>query len=249
MTTAAFAIRRIDDAADAALPALSRLLQTTFADPDTVLELDRIQAFLTEASPARQFCVVVAETAGEVLGGTIFSYVPQANCGFSEYLLVRKDHHGQRIGRRLFDARRAILDDLAQRSHQAPCNGLFIEADNPERTPPDLQARERETAIDALVRLHVFAHLGFWRVDVEYVQPPLGPDKQPVTYLDLLFAPWDARVRGALRLPAGWVVQTLRAIWESWAPATAHEASEALRARLGDTPVALARLTPQSDDQ
>ena len=105
--------------------------------------------------------------AGLLLGGTVFSYVPATNCGFSEYLVVRKERHGQGLGRRLFDARRAVLDELAQQSQAGACSGLFIEADNPERTPADLQARERETAMDALVRLQVFAHLGFLRVDID----------------------------------------------------------------------------------
>lgn len=242
MAAPATAFRRIDDPDDDALPALSRLLQFTFADPDTVLELDRIQAFLAEPSADRQFCVVVAEDGGVVLGGSVFSYVPASNCGFSEYLVVRQDRHRQGIGRRLFVARQAVLDQLAQLSHQAPCSGLFIEADNPERTPAELQARERETAIDAVVRLQVFAHLGFLRVDLEYVQPPLGPGKQPVRYLDLLFAPWDARILHAGQVPAAHVVQTLCPIWASWAPTTGKQACEALRQRLGGAPVALVPL-------
>jgi GNAT superfamily N-acetyltransferase len=231
-------LRRIYAAEDAGLHALAGLLQATFADPDTVLELDRIQAFLTEPSPDRQFCVVVAEADGLVLGGSVFSYVPATNCGFSEYLVVRKNRHRQGIGRRLFVARQAVLDELAQQ----PCSGLFIEADNPDRTPADLQARERETAIDARVRLQVFAHLGFLRVDLDYVQPPLGPGKQPVPYLDLLFAPWDGRILHDLSVPAGYIVQTLCPIWASWAPATGKQACAALRQRLGDVPVALVPL-------
>jgi GNAT superfamily N-acetyltransferase len=235
-------LRRIYVPDDAALLALSRLLQATFADPDTVLELDRIQAFLAETSADRQFCVVVAEEGGQVLGGTVFSYVRATNCGFSEYLVVRKDLHGEGIGRRLFAARRATLDELARQTHQAACRGLFIEADNLERTPADLQARERATAMDTLVRLQVFAHLGFLRVDLEYVQPPLGPGKQPVHYLDLLFAPWDERIRDDGRVPAGVVSQTLCAIWASWAPATSSTACQDLRDRLGEAPVALVPL-------
>jgi GNAT superfamily N-acetyltransferase len=239
-------VRRVYVAEDPALRELSSLLETTFADPDTVLELDRIQAFLGEQSASldRQFCVVVAEAGGRLLGGTIFSYVPPTNCGFSEYLVVRKDRHGHGIGRRLFDARRAVLDELAQESQQKSCSGLFIEADNPDRTPLDLQARGRETAMDTLVRLQVFAHLGFLRVDLDYVQPALGPGKQPVHYLDLLFAPWAERVRSEDRVPAGWVTQTLCAIWASWASSIGQTACAALRQRLGETPVAILPLSP-----
>ena len=150
------AVRRVTDPEDSALDGLSSLMQATFADPDTVLELDRIQAFLAErhsGTAERQFCVVVAEEDGAVVGGTVFSYVPATNCGFSEYLLVRKDRHGQRIGRLLFDARRTVLDELGRDFTHESCSGLFIEVDSPDRTPPDLLDRERETAMDPLTRL------------------------------------------------------------------------------------------------
>jgi GNAT superfamily N-acetyltransferase len=234
-------VRRVDDPRDSALPELSSLLHATFADPDTVLELDRMQAFLAqpERSSDRRFCVLVAVEGGVVLGGTVFSYVPATNCGFSEYLLARKDRHRQGIGRLLFVARQTTLDQLAREAGQSACSGLFIEADNPQRTPLDLQARERETAMDALERLQVFAHLGFLRVDIDYAQPPLGPEKQQVGYLDLLFAPWQERIRDQGRLPAEWVTETLCPIWTSWAPATALRACEALRRHLAESSVAL----------
>jgi hypothetical protein len=230
----AFSIRRLADPLDPGLAGLARLLQASFADPDTVLELDRMQAFLTQppAETNRHFRVLVAKDGGAVVGGSIFSYVPSTNCGFSEYLVVRKQRHGEGLGRRLFDARKTMLNELAREAGQDSCHGLFIEADSPERTPPHLQAREREMAMDAVTRLAVFAHLGFLRVELDYVQPPLGPGKQPVTYLDLLFAPWAERVRAEQRVPAEWVAETLCPVWHGWSPDDATADCKALRQRL-----------------
>ena len=214
----AVTIRRLAEPADPALGAFSDLLHATFADPDTVLELERMQHFVVHPQPDRAFSIIVAEAQGVVLGGALFSYVPATNCGFSEYLVARKAEHGQGIGRRLFDARRAILDAQARQAGQTACRGLFIEVDNPRRTPANLLEQERETAIDAETRLRIFAHLGFWRVDMTYVQPPLGAGKQPVRYLDLLFAPWAEEARSTGRVPGAWVLGTLGPIWASWAP-------------------------------
>jgi GNAT superfamily N-acetyltransferase len=291
---AGIALRRILNPADTALRELSELLHATFLDPDTVLELDRMQAFLAERAPpspaaarlpsvdigqpqahelaahevaegwrtapireehasgavelqastpgtqARQFCVVVAENEdGVVLGGTVFSYVVASNCGFSEYLVAWKERRSQGLGRKLFEARRVVLDELARAHRQPRCLGLFIEADNPERTPAELQTRERETAMDARTRQRLFTHLGFLRVDIAYTQPPLGPGKQPVAYLDLLFAPWDEFVRQEHSVPADWVAETLCPIWETWAPGQASRACQELRQRLGQSAVAL----------
>ncbi|MGI9146480.1 MAG: GNAT family N-acetyltransferase [Chloroflexota bacterium] len=245
MSASSIVLRRLHDSGDGSLVELSRLLQDTFPDPDTVLDLDRLQAFLAErqGSRDRQFCIVVAEQDGVFLGGTVFSYVPATNCGFSEYLVVRKERHGQRIGRLLFDARRTLLDDLARTCGHPSCTGLFIEADNPQRIPPDLRARERETAMDVTARLLVFAHFGFAHVEMAYVQPPLGPGKQSVRYLDLLFCAWNKRVQQGRSVPVECVWQTLCPIWASWAPQRASRDCDALRQRLGSSPVRLAPIS------
>jgi GNAT superfamily N-acetyltransferase len=204
-------------------------LERTFADPDSVLGLQRIQQFLTDNSEtsARWFSVLVAENDhGEVVGGSIFSYVPESNCGFSEYLVLEPASRGIGLGRKLFDRRKAILDTYA-RGH---CSGLFIEADSPERTPPEMLAAERETSLDVYQRLQLFAHLGFKRVAVAYVQPPLDATKQPVEYLDLLFARWSA---DADVVAVDWILGSLAPIWTAWSPETAAAHLERLRATIG----------------
>ena len=200
---------------------VAHLLQAVFADPNTVLGLDRLREFLAANAvvPERSFHVHAAlGSDDQVVGATVFSYVPRSNCGFSEYIVSRPDVRGQGIGRRLFDARKRQLDEAARAAGHAGCHGLFIEADSPERTPAALLEAERETGLDARERLRLFAHLGFLRVDVEYVQPPLGPGKQAVPYLDLLFAPW--RENAFAEIPSNWMVETVTPIWAAWSPGT-----------------------------
>lgn len=223
---------------DPRLAALASLLQRTFSDPNSVLGLDRLQEFLAADPHAmgRSFHVLVGEDDnGRVIGGSVFSYVPRANCGFSEYLVLEPEARGRGVGRMLFDRRRQILDDLAARRPAATsgalgCNGLFIEVDSPERSPPDMLAAERESAMDVHQRLRVFDHLGFRRVDLAYVQPPLGPNKAAVTYLDLLFAPWHTAAASAI--PVAWIVETLEPIWRAWTASSSE--TDAYLSRLRD---------------
>lgn len=205
------------------------LLLEVFADPNSVLDEARMREFLAD-SAERIFTVLTILDADELIGATVYSYVPRSNCGFSEYLVVRGSARGRKLGRLLFDARKARLDSAAVAAGYSACNGLFIEADSPERTPRELLAQERETALDAHERLRIFAHLGFLRVDMPYVQPPLGPGKEAVDYLDLLFAPWC----GALsEVPATWLVDTLGPIWRAWAgPSVAPPTLAGTAARL-----------------
>jgi GNAT superfamily N-acetyltransferase len=213
---------------DLRLAALSALLDRTFADPNSVLELERMQQFLDDnsASAARRFCVLVSQDEERVAGGSIFSYVPQTACGFSEYLVLEPESRGMGLGRQLFERRKAILNAHAS----GHCHGLFIETDSPERTPPEMLEAERNSSMDEHARLRLFAHLGFKRVNVAYVQPPLGPGKEAVDYLDLLFAPWDSE-RDVI--PVEWILNTLAPVWSAWAPRTAANYLEQMRERVG----------------
>jgi GNAT superfamily N-acetyltransferase len=217
-TRLSLSLSEVSRADDPRLAELSALLHRTFPDPNTVLGLDRMQAFLsanTSGGP-RWFSVLVAEQPGQpVVGGCIFSYVPRANCGFSEYLVLDPNHRGQGVGRMLVERRRAVLDAQAVRNGHTACHGVFIEADNPRRTPQHLLEAEHITSLDAGVRLELFHHLGFRRVDVAYVQPPLERDKRAIGYMDLLFAPTESERSS---LPSEWLFAALEAIWSAWAP-------------------------------
>ena len=228
----------VTDPADPRLAKLAALLNATFQDPNTVLGLDRIQEFLraNRADGPRRFHVLVAEQNDTIVAGTIFSYVAKSNCGFSEYIVADAAHRGLGLGRDLFNARKAVLDAEALLHGQEHCRGLFIEVDNPERTPPDLVQAERETALDVWQRLRIFAHFDFRRVDVPYVQPPLAAGKQAIDYLDLLFAPWAS---DAPRIPSEWIFDTVEAIWSAWAPDTFASYLATLRSALRGPDVAL----------
>jgi GNAT superfamily N-acetyltransferase len=234
-------IELIDSPEDPRLLELSALMNMTFADPNTVLGVERLGEFLAANGPAarRRFCVLVATRNGAVVGGSVFSYVVRSNCGFSEYLVADRAVRGTGIGRQLFDARKEVLDGEARRFGHAACRGLFIEVDSPDRTPPELRAAERETALDEWDRLRLFEHLGFRRVEVPYTQPPLAPDKQPIDYLDLLFAPWPGQAVSSESLPREWIVDTLEAIWSAWSPATAATALETFKQSVANAHVRL----------
>jgi hypothetical protein len=167
----------------------------------------------------------------------MFSYIPRAICGFSEYLVVDQPLRGQGVGRALFDRRKALLDADARRGGRPACNGLFIEVDSPWRTPPELLAAD---GFDATERLRVFQHLGFQRVSLAYVQPPLAPGKAPVDHMDLLFAPWTSAAADgpfdAARVSATWIVATLETIWSAWAPPLSGPYLGQLQRQLGTRP-------------
>jgi hypothetical protein len=225
---------------DARLGELAALLDRTFSDPNSVLGLDRLREFLSGPAPSSQrvFHVLAAQdlVTTRVVGLSIFSYVPRPNCGFSEYLVVDEHLRGQGKGRALFDRRKQVLDADAIHHGFAACNGLFIEADSPWRTPPTLLAAD---SFDAMERLRIFGHLGFRRAAITYVQPPLAPGKAPVEHMDLLFASWRSDTRDDA-IATDWIAATLQPIWSGWAPSVADAYLAQLERQLrGATLVAL----------
>jgi GNAT superfamily N-acetyltransferase len=223
---------------DPLLVGVAELIVATFADPNIVLGLDRLQEFLAanESNTERSFRVLCVRDGKRVAGLSVFSYVPASNCGFSEYIVAARGARGTGLGRALFDRRKAILDAHARHATEERCRGLFIETDDPRRTPPENVTAELKTAMDPVERLRVFAHLGFRRVAVPYVQPPLAARKEAVDYLDLLFAPWDGSER---EVSARAVLDTVRPIWASWAPDEYQAHFARLARHLGDGSVAL----------
>src|SRR5258708_21018965 len=145
-------LKQIDNPDDPQLAEVHTLLAEILADPNTVLGLDRLREFVARNRPRgpRQFHVLVAtDPAEKIVGATIFSYVVASNCGFSEYIVTAPDVRSTGVGRQLFDGRTALLDTAArQHGPGKACRGVFIEVDNPDRTPADLLAQEQETALD-----------------------------------------------------------------------------------------------------
>jgi len=239
-------IQLVTDASDNRLAQLSALLNATFPDPNTVLGLDRMQEFLAanREDAARRFCVLVAEDGGRVTGGAVFSYVVRSNCGFSEYIIADLAVRGRGLGRQLFDARKALLDAEAARRGHVASNGLFIEVDNPERTPADFAEAERATSLDTLERLRLFDHLGFRRVNLPYVQPPLAKGKLAIDYMDLQFAPWHPA--SLQHIPADWVFDTVEPVWSAWTPDTYSTHLARLRGGVQTSDVVLLDLMDRS---
>jgi GNAT superfamily N-acetyltransferase len=201
-------IREIVDPADPAIAAFGRLQEAVYYAPETLIPAAFIPRLLGDRSPGRHNFLLVAESGGRVIAGTLFHYFAEPNTGFSSFLGVARDARRQGLSRRLHEARFAALDRVAGR----PVLGVFIDVTNPGRMPAADRERERAVGSDPAVRRAAFARLGFRQVDIRYEQPVGGPGGGPVTTLDLLFCPRTPRPTVPTRL----VGATLRAYWRSW---------------------------------
>jgi GNAT superfamily N-acetyltransferase len=151
--------------------------------------------------PVMRIVVVLAPADGHehVIGGAAVEYYRASGCALLTYLYVDDagGHRRRGLGRRLGSAAREACAGLG------PMHALLAEAEWPAHLPqpqftPDDVAR-------AQARLGFFARIGARAIDVDYVQPALGPGRQPVPWLRLLLLPApllvdDERLRTPLAL-------------------------------------------------
>ncbi len=114
-----------------------------------------------------------------VVGGIVFEYYRRSSTALLSYLVVAPHARRQGAARRLVTAALDRLRQVAGR-HGRDLRGVFAETEKPE-TAVDGAARSA-----TLARMEALRALGAQWIDVPYVQPALGPGKQPSAGLILL---------------------------------------------------------------
>ncbi len=234
----ALRIREVTDPDDPVLSAFGKLQRAIYFEPDALIPGSMLGWLLQQQSGARANFMLVAEDGDELLGGTVFHYLASAGSGFSSFMGVARAHRGQRIARRLHEARFATLDRAAG-GHVA---GVFIDVVNPTRLTPAELEREARVGSDPMARRRVFEHLGFRQVDIRYEQPVGGPHGGPVTNMDLLFCPRES----SDTVPTELVLATMRAYWSPWLGQRADRHVAELEARAAGRTI-LALVSPVPD--
>ncbi|MBD8070083.1 GNAT family N-acetyltransferase [Bacillus sp. PS06] len=145
--------------------------------------------------------VFVALHEDEVVGVTEYRYYPDWNIAMTDFTIVGKP--GLSIGRFLAQSRLKDLNDLAK-ANGKELFGMFAEIYNPY----DGENHEfgGVKTMDPYVRREVLSHLGYKRLDLEYVHPSWENDGTAVEGLQLSFMPTDDSVS---ELPAALVVDFL----------------------------------------
>ena len=96
------------------------------------------------------------------------------------YLVVNPDFRNSGIGKTI------MTDGLKQLvlSRNPNIDGVFLESNIPWKTTED--------AFDPTLRMNIFKRYGVKWIPMEYIQPSLSSDKEPVKNLFLLFLPFNA---------------------------------------------------------
>jgi hypothetical protein len=187
---------RITNIADPLFKQMHQLMQDIFPKEE-VLEFELWKEPLEDPG----IRVFVAVHNGKVVGATEYRYYEDFNVAMTDFTIIGETGLG--VGPFLAENRLVDLQELAA-ANGKDIFGMFAEIYNP------YQVEHHEFGgikpMDPYVRREVLAHLGYKRIDFDYVHPSWNNDGIVVTGLDLCFLPME---KGTNELPTKLVVEFL----------------------------------------
>jgi len=146
-----------------------------FPNRDERESFDNILDYLENAETATEYryhILLAKDSHGSIVGGGIFDYFFGTNSGIIEFIVVKSDAQSRGTGTKIY---RQVINIMSRDAHMINKRNLdyvFCETDSPE------YSKDVEKSY-----LHFWSKLNYSRLDFSYIQPPLSPDKHPVTGL------------------------------------------------------------------
>lgn len=146
-------------------------------------EREEIEGRIREGSSAPHTHLVVGVLENQVVAGAVIEFYPKSGCILLTYIFTDPAQRGAGLGKFLLqDKKNGIpkLLELIKDRHSklsgrdVVINAFFFETEDPshEQTPIDANPMHFSA------RLEVFYNLGAKRINVPYVQPPVGEGKE-----------------------------------------------------------------------
>lgn len=176
---------RITSMEDRYFKALHELLGTIFP-PEEVLAYELWKEPLEDPG----IHVYAALHGEEVVGATEYRYYPELRVAMTDFTIIGRPSMG--IGRFLLRNRERDLQRLAAESATTPL-GMFAEVYDPYRA----EAHEfgGVSPMNPIVRREVLSHIGYRKLQLEYVHPSWDHEGNAVTELDFCFLPSDEELK------------------------------------------------------
>lgn len=188
---------RITNIEDPLFAKMHRLMQSVFP-PEEVLEFELWKEPLEDPG----ILVFAAVHEGDVVGATEYRYYPDLNVAMTDFTIIGQSGLG--IGRFLSQKRQEDLFVLAAESgHEL--FGMFAEIYDPYQA--EHHSFGEIKPMDPFVRREVLSHLGYRRLNFDYVHPSWKNDGEAVDVLDLCFLAYDEQVEA---LPASLIIYFLK---------------------------------------
>ncbi|WP_084423095.1 GNAT family acetyltransferase [Cohnella thermotolerans] len=132
--------------------------------------------------------VYAAVLDGEVVGATEYRYRPELQVAMTDFTIIGRAGLG--IGRFLLVEREKHLRQLERESGTTSL-GMFAEIYDPGTEAAASHSFGSLQPMNPVVRREVLSHLGFRKLDIDYVHPSWDHEGKAVRGLDFCFRPAD----------------------------------------------------------
>ena len=173
-------------------------LMSSIFPPEEVLEFE----LWREPIEDPDIHVYVAVHEGAVVGATEYRYYPELRVAMTDFTIIGS--MGLGIGRFLYVRRTRDLERLQQESGTKSI-GMFAEIYRPHAVSS--LRFGNVLPMHPAVRREVLSHIGYEKLDLDYVHPSWDHEGKAVTELDLGFFPADENME---KLPSSLVSRFLR---------------------------------------
>ncbi|MFF2479476.1 GNAT family N-acetyltransferase [Paenibacillus sp. NPDC058071] len=210
---------RITSIEDRYFTELHALLKRIFP-PEEVLAYELWREPLED--PSIHVYVAIDED-DRVIGSTEYRYYPHFRTAMTDFTIIGEA--GKGIGRFLMRNREKDLARLALQSGTEPL-GMFAEIYDPQSA--EEHGFGGVTPMNPYVRREVLSHMGYKRLNIDYVHPSWDHEGEAVEGLNLSFLPADEELD---RIPAELVVRFLQEYYSALPnkPDAWHAMVDALR--------------------
>ena len=104
--------------------------------------------------------MILCIDGSSVASGIISDYYPECQSIEPIYLVTNEKYRGKGLARILFSELFSLYPETLD---------MYLESDNPSLVSPE------ESAIDPETRIKIYEKLGFRKMNITYIQPPLAP--------------------------------------------------------------------------
>jgi len=188
---------RVTDINDPLFRQMHEMMQSVFPKEE-VLEFPLWEEPLKDEG--LRICVALG--GDEVVGCTEYRYFPDLEIAMTDFTIIGRDGRG--IGPFLARHRQQDLREWAAREGRA-LRGMFAEVYNPY-LPGEAHPFGGVKSMNPYVRREVLSHLGYRKLDIDYLHPSWENDGEAVTGLDFCYLSYEDGVED---VPADLIVRFL----------------------------------------
>jgi len=159
------------------------LLTPTFAHcPEHMDELSVLEESIGIQSdpdtPDRLYVTLLVDADDNVCGGVLYELYGRSFSGLLSYVVVAPHLRGRGLGKQLLSTAVNYLRELCPKHTGKELEAVFLETEK--------SSAEEQNEKIVTTRLHLFKALGYRLLNLDYIQPSLGPEKPSAKNLVLL---------------------------------------------------------------